>query len=67
MTEVKVVKLRRADQDVVKLAIQAPLEGRLQEAEFDFDLNHDCPKQVRLARRVCVEMFQTWPTCGNVF
>lgn len=44
-----VANLRSVEQEVVRLAIQAPVEGRLQEVEFDFNLDHDRPKHVRLA------------------
>lgn len=47
---VRVATLQGADQGVVRLAIQAPIEGRLQEVEFDFNLDLDRPRQVRAFR-----------------
>eukprot|EP00903_Cladosiphon_okamuranus_P014963 g13850.t1 len=44
--DVKVANLQRPEQEVIRLAIQAPIEGKLQEVEFDFNLEHDRPEQV---------------------
>lgn len=46
VAEVKVANLQGAEQEVVRLVIQAPIEGRLQEVKFEFNLDNDRPKQV---------------------
>lgn len=54
--EVKAVNLQgEEEEEVVRLAIQAPIEGQSQEVEFDFNLNHDRPKQVRFAPGTTIE------------
>lgn len=53
VAELRVANLQGANREIVRLAIQAPIEGRLQEVEFDFNLDLDRPRQVRFARGAC--------------
>ena len=46
-TEIKVANLQGPEQEIMRLVMHTRMEGRLQEVEFDFNLDHDSPKQVR--------------------
>lgn len=45
-TEIKVANLQGPEQEIMRLVMHTHMEGRLQEVEFDFNLDHDSPKQV---------------------
>lgn len=46
-TEVKIANLQGPEQEVMRLVMHTHIEGRLQEVEFDFNLDDDHPEQVR--------------------
>ncbi len=45
-TEIKIANLQGPEQEIMRLVMHTHIEGRLQEVEFDFNLDHDHPKQV---------------------
>ncbi|CAM9818779.1 unnamed protein product, partial [Ectocarpus sp. 4 AP-2014] len=45
-TEIKMANLQGSEQEIVRLVMHTHIEGRLQEVEFDFNLDTDHPKQV---------------------
>lgn len=45
-TEVKIANLQGPEQEVMRLVMHTHIEGRLQEVEFDFNLDDDHPEQV---------------------
>ncbi|CAM9473322.1 unnamed protein product, partial [Laminaria digitata] len=45
-TEIKVANLQGPEQEIMRLVMHTHMEGRLQEVEFEFNLDHDSPKQV---------------------
>lgn len=47
-TEIKIANLQGPEQEIMRLVMHTHVEGRLQEVEFDFNLDHDHPEQVRL-------------------
>lgn len=47
-TEIKIANLQGPEQEIMRLVMHTHIEGRLQEVEFDFNLDHDHPKQVCL-------------------
>lgn len=46
-TEIKIANLQGPEQEIMRLVMHTHIEGRLQEVEFDFNLDHDHPEQVR--------------------
>lgn len=45
-TEIKIANLQGPEQEIMRLVMHALIEGRLQEVEFDFNLDQDHPGQV---------------------
>lgn len=52
-TEIKIANLQGPEQEIMRLVMHTHIEGRLQEVEFDFNLDHDHPKQV-IHMRCCL-------------
>lgn len=50
-TEIKIANLQGPEQEIMRLVMHTHIEGRLQEVEFDFNLDHDHPEQVRAVSR----------------
>ncbi|CBJ26117.1 conserved unknown protein [Ectocarpus siliculosus] len=46
LTEIKIANLQGSEQEIMRLVMHTHIEGRLQEVEFDFNLDTDHPKQV---------------------
>lgn len=46
-TEIKIANLQGPEQDIMRLVMHTHVEGRLQEVEFDFNLDTEDPEQVR--------------------
>ncbi|CAN0309811.1 unnamed protein product, partial [Hapterophycus canaliculatus] len=46
-TEIKIANLQGPEQEIMRLVMHTHIEGRLQEVEFDFNLDQDHPEQVR--------------------
>lgn len=46
-TEIKIANLQGPEQEIMRLVMHTHVEGRLQEVEFDFNLDQDHPEQVR--------------------
>lgn len=46
-TEIKIANLQGPEQEIMRLVMHTHIEGRLQEVEFDFNLDLDHPEQVR--------------------
>lgn len=44
--EIKIANLQGPDQEIMRLVMHTQIEGRLQEVEFGFNLDHDHPEQV---------------------
>ena len=49
-TEIKIANLQGPEQEIMRLVMHTHIEGRLQEVEFDFNLDLDHPEQVRCCR-----------------
>eukprot|EP00752_Nemacystus_decipiens_P009890 g8823.t1 len=45
-TEIKIANLQGPEQEIMRLVMHTHIEGRLQEVEFDFNLDLDHPEQV---------------------
>lgn len=45
-TEIKIANLQGPEQEIMKLVMHTPIEGRMQEVEFKYNLDSDHPKQV---------------------
>lgn len=49
-TEIMVANLQGPEQEIMRLVMHTHVEGRLQEVDFDFNLEHDHPDQVGVRR-----------------
>lgn len=56
-TEIKIANLQGPEQEIMRLVMHTHIEGRLQEVEFDFNLDHDHPNQVCYIWNVHVSRF----------
>lgn len=45
-TEIKVTNLQGQEQEVMRMVMHTQVDGRMQEVEFDFNLDYDLPEQV---------------------
>lgn len=50
-TEIMIANLQGPEQEIMRLVMHTHVEGRLQEVDFDFNLDYDHPEQVRVRRR----------------